>query len=218
MINEAQSPSLTQIAPASQSSQTSAINTDFNTFLTMLTAQIQNQDPLNPMDSSQYAVQLATFSGVEQQVLTNDLLKNLVGSGMSQIADYAGWVGMEARTDAAVSFRGTPVELQFDLPAGADKAELVVATEAGHELHRFAIPAGSSSLSWDGFSPSGVTLIDGNYRLSVETRQGSANPQSHPVTSFAQVQEVRNGPAGAEIVLENGLSVPAHSVQALRNP
>ena len=50
------------------------ISSDFETFLKMLTVQMENQDPLNPTDSSEYAMQLATFSGVEQQVLTNDLL------------------------------------------------------------------------------------------------------------------------------------------------
>ena len=49
--------------------QTGVISSDFQTFLTMLTTQLQNQDPLNPVESSDFAVQLATFSGVEQQVI-----------------------------------------------------------------------------------------------------------------------------------------------------
>ena len=55
----------------------SKISSDFETFLKMLTAQISNQDPLNPIDASDYSTQLATFSGVEQQVLTNDLLRQI---------------------------------------------------------------------------------------------------------------------------------------------
>ena len=58
------------LAPAANSQSTAAkamINSDFETFLKMLTAQMENQDPLNPIESSDYAVQLATFSGVEQQ-------------------------------------------------------------------------------------------------------------------------------------------------------
>jgi len=55
----------------------SVISSDFETFLIMLTTQMENQDPLNPIESSDYAVQLATFSSVEQQVLTNDLLGTL---------------------------------------------------------------------------------------------------------------------------------------------
>ena len=62
---------------AAAGSSAKAISSDFETFLKMLTVQMQNQDPLNPVDSSDYAVQLATFSGVEQQAQTNDLLKGL---------------------------------------------------------------------------------------------------------------------------------------------
>ena len=58
----------TSIAPSSNS----ALSSDFETFLKMLTVQMENQDPLNPVDSADFAVQLATFSSVEQQVLTND--------------------------------------------------------------------------------------------------------------------------------------------------
>ncbi len=67
------------------------ISSDFDTFLKMLKVQMENQDPLNPTDSSEYAQQLATFSGVEQAVLTNDLLTALMvqmnTTGMAQLAD-----------------------------------------------------------------------------------------------------------------------------------
>ena len=72
-------------ATASSASPDSVISSDFETFLKMLTTQLQNQDPLDPVKSEDFAVQLATFSGVEQQVLTNDLLESL-GAQMSQVA------------------------------------------------------------------------------------------------------------------------------------
>lgn len=61
----------------SPTSSSGALTSDFDTFLRMLTVQMQNQDPLDPVDSADYAVQLATFSGVEQQVRTNELLTEL---------------------------------------------------------------------------------------------------------------------------------------------
>jgi flagellar basal-body rod modification protein FlgD len=89
------------------------ISSDFETFLKMLTAQAQYQDPLDPIDSSQYASQLAQFSAVEQQVLSNDLLTALVGQmGTTNMAQLAGWVGIDARSTAPVSFDGSPVTLQ----------------------------------------------------------------------------------------------------------
>ena len=77
------------------------ISSDFQTFLRMMTAQMQNQDPLNPMEASDFAVQLATFSGVEQQVRSNDLLAGLSDQmSLMGVSQLAGWVGMEARTGA----------------------------------------------------------------------------------------------------------------------
>ena len=80
----------------------SIISADFETFLKMLTTQMENQDPLNPVDAGEYASQLAMFSSVEQQVLTNDLLKDMT----TKITDnafqaMASWIGNEALAEAA---------------------------------------------------------------------------------------------------------------------
>ena len=74
-------------ASSTGASKGSVLSSDFETFLKMLTTQLENQDPLNPIDSTDYAVQLATFAGVEQQVLTNDLLESMGGnSGLGGLA------------------------------------------------------------------------------------------------------------------------------------
>ncbi len=105
-------PASPQTSAPSSTSSSSSLSTDFETFLVMLTAQMENQDPLNPLDSQDFATQLATFSGVEQQVKTNDLLSalnsQLLTSGMG---DMASWVGMEARMATPAYFDGSPVEI-----------------------------------------------------------------------------------------------------------
>ena len=74
--------------------------------------QMENQDPLNPVDSSDYAVQLATFSGVEQQVQTNDLLRSLATQlGSDGMAQMLAWVGKEARAPTAAYFDGGAITL-----------------------------------------------------------------------------------------------------------
>src|SRR5476649_2407617 len=74
-------------AAASTAQKTLAGN--FNTFLTLLTTQLQNQDPLSPMDSNQFTQQLVQFSQVEQQINTNDNLKSLITQGTNQTGAYA---------------------------------------------------------------------------------------------------------------------------------
>ena len=84
--------------PVIESSENRAIlSSDFDVFLQMLTAQARYQDPLEPVDSSEYASQLAQFSMVEQQVLTNDLVENLMSAlTSSETGNMAQWIGMEA--------------------------------------------------------------------------------------------------------------------------
>ena len=96
------------LSPVTSAKPTSAprqaISADFDTFLKMLTTQMQNQDPLNPIDSADYAVQLATFSGVEQQMKTNQLLDDLASQfGVMGMSQLAAWVGQEARAAAWVA-------------------------------------------------------------------------------------------------------------------
>ena len=108
-VTSATSPTATA---ATASTGATAISSDFNTFLRMLTVQMQNQDPLNPIDSADYAVQLATFSGVEQQVKTNQLLADMQGKFQQLgMAEMASWIGKEARSAAPVSYDGSPVTL-----------------------------------------------------------------------------------------------------------
>ena len=77
-------------------------SSDFETFLKMLTTQIKNQDPLNPMEGTEFAVQLATFSGVEQQVQTNTLLQQMLSNGTNGLGELSGWIGRDVRTTAPV--------------------------------------------------------------------------------------------------------------------
>jgi flagellar basal-body rod modification protein FlgD len=97
-INTVSSSAATSSAVATADNGSGAkISSDFETFLKMLTVQMQNQDPLNPVDSSDYATQLATFSGVEQQVQTNDLLRSLAGQmGTGLDNQPVVWAGVRA--------------------------------------------------------------------------------------------------------------------------
>ncbi|MEJ8562639.1 flagellar hook capping FlgD N-terminal domain-containing protein [Yoonia sp. GPGPB17] len=137
-------------AQASAASGASAqISSDFEVFLRMLTAQMQYQDPLNPVDSTDYATQLATFSGVEQAVLTNDLLTSMVVQmSTGGLVDMAALVGKEVRSGAPAYFDGQPLTLLPIQNVAADSAELVVRNEAGDEVQRSEIAPGAETLEW----------------------------------------------------------------------
>lgn len=214
----AQAPADTAATPpaTAASGTNSKISADFETFLTMLTTQMKNQDPLNPVESSDFAVQLATFSGVEQQVQTNDLLRAMGASGaMGGLSQHAAWVGMDARSTAPVRIAGDPVELHYDLPLAAIAGDIVVRDGSGIELHRRAV-TGPGPMIWDGAGASGMALPPGDYAVTLESRDSSGAIVIDPVGSYARVAEVRAEADGAVVVLANGTKVPVADITALR--
>jgi flagellar basal-body rod modification protein FlgD len=194
-----------------------AITGDYNTFLRMLTTQLQNQDPLNPIESSDYAVQLATFSGVEQQTRTNQLLESLGGQfNILGMAQMAGWVGQEARTDAAVAWSGNPVTLSPNPAAGADRTTVVVKDSRGTVVARQDIPPSTAPFEWTGTGIDGVALPHGIYTMELESYRGDDMLTRMPMEHYARIVEARGGATGTRLLLEGGIEVEAARITALR--
>ncbi len=194
------------------------VNSDYQTFLVMMTTQIQNQDPLDPMDANEFAVQLATFSSVEQQTYTNELLTGMTTSlNMSSMADMVGWIGKEARFAAPVSVEGgQSVTLSPNPAAVADKAVLVVTSADGTEVARQEIPVSTADYEWTPVDADGAPLPDGVYSLSLESYSGEELLGATEVEHYAVVEEVRSSPSGATLLFEGGVEVPSLYVTALR--
>ena len=207
-----------QNVAAGETVEASKISTDFETFLRMLTTQLENQDPLDPVKSEDFAVQLATFSGVEQQVLTNDLLRSLESQmALTGMAQYAGWVGMEARAPVAAYYDGSPITLAPQPALTSDQAFLVAKNESGSEVQRTQIPISHDTLEWSGLLSNG-TAPDGLYSFTVESYSNGALTSSNPVEVYTPIIEARSRDGGAVLVTEGGVEVPASSVTALREP
>ncbi|KPP89292.1 MAG: flagellar basal-body rod modification protein FlgD [Rhodobacteraceae bacterium HLUCCA08] len=213
---------LTQAAPSPTSqaapSSRTVISSDFETFLKMLTVQMENQDPLNPVESTEYATQLATFSSVEQQVLTNDLLQAMIGQmGVGGMAQMAGWVGREARAAMPARFDGDPIALAPQPEPLADRAEIVVRDAFGTELERFGIDPAADTVTWSGTDWSGTTRPDGIYSFTTISYQGDEVIAETPTELYARVQEVRLQDGATMLILDGGVAVPADDVTALRS-
>jgi len=193
------------------------LSSDFETFLQMLTTQARFQDPLEPIDSSEYAAQLAQFSMVEQQVLSNDLLTSLAQQmGLGGISQMAGWIGLEARSTAPTSYNGTPVTIYPTFEAGADSAVLVVRSEGGSEVARRSIETGSSSVQWDGRDGEGRALPEGRYSFIVESRAEGAVIGTTPAETYTRITEARRDGNETVLVLSGGGQVSAEQITALR--
>lgn len=196
------------------------ITSDFNTFLRMLTVQMQNQDPLNPIDSADYAVQLATFSGVEQQVRTNQLLADMQGKfNQLGMAEMASWIGKEAQSPAPVRYDGSPVTLSPNPAVGANRTVLVVKDAQGMLVSREEIPVSAAPYQWLGAGIDGAPLPSGTYSIALESLNGEQVIATTPVEHYARVIEAKGGgTTGTKLVLEGGIEVLASEVTALREP
>ncbi len=193
------------------------VSTDYQMFLKMLTAQMKNQDPLNPIESSDYATQLATFSGVEQQVKTNQLLESLTSQlGVSGMGQLALWVGMEARAAVPVAFKGVPITV-FPAPAkDADKTVLVAYDAQDHEVSRQVIPVSTDPLQWTGTTETGAQMLPGSYSFRLESYKSGKIIANDKVEVFSKLTEVRQSDKGAVLATETGATVLPSEVKALR--
>jgi flagellar basal-body rod modification protein FlgD len=204
-------------ATSSAASNNGMLSSDFQTFLTMLTVQMQNQDPLNPIESSDYAVQLATFSGVEQQVQTNTLLQSLASQmGVMGMSQLAGWVGMEARAAAPAYFDGDPVTLAPNPILGADQVILVAHDEAGNEVLRQPIEVSSEQIQWDGTDQNGTLLPHGLYTFELENYNSGSLLETVDVEVYGHIVEAQGTSAGTVLVLGGGVTIGTGDVTALR--
>lgn len=198
-------------------SESSGTNSEFETFLKMLTTQIKNQDPLNPMEGTEFAVQLATFSGVEQQVQTNQLLTQfLEGTSGGALGQLSGWIGREVRTTAPVWFDQSPLTLQIESVADADEVELVTLDAQGNEVLRESIGTGAGEVDWQGKRANGDLLPEGLYTFRVEGLKDGKTVGSADVEAYTRVTGAEMTTDGAKLVLTGGGSATLDEVSALR--
>lgn len=207
-------------ADAAGDDSATMITSDFETFLTMLTTQMENQDPLNPIESTDFAVQLATFSGVEQQVQTNDLLEAMMSQFSSGgMSEYATWVGMEARAVTAAAFDGDPVTLYPEPSANAEAVEIVVRDVAtGATVDRLYVPVSNDPVEWDGLDDKGDPFPEGEYTFHLKNIEGGGNFTEEQIAIYSEVQELRLVNGETRLILAGGGDIAAAEVTAVRQP
>lgn len=195
----------------------SVISSDFETFLKMLTVQMENQDPLNPIESSDFAVQLATFSGVEQQVQTNDLLEGLNNQiSLMTMSDMASWVGMEVRAATSAQFELAPISVNAETADGATSAYMVVYDSSGLQVDRFEIDPNGGSIDWAGLDAYGNLLPEGDYSFAVQSYDNEGVISEDPVTVYSKVVEAQVVNGETMLVLASGDQIAASAVDAVR--
>jgi flagellar basal-body rod modification protein FlgD len=175
-------------------SDATSLANNFDTFLTLLTAQLQNQDPLAPMDSTQFTQQLVQFSQVEQQIRTNQQMESLVGQFQAASASAAlSYLGKDAIVEADETYlAGGEANWAYVLPdGGADSVNITVRDSSGRAVYTandVPLTEGEHLFSWNGVKTNGETAADGVYTIDIE-----AQADGEDVDTIVRVRETIMG-------------------------
>lgn len=198
---------------------------EYDDFLTLLTAQIRSQDPLNPMDSTQFVEQLATFTGVEQQIGTNDRLDQLIAHNTTELSDLASWIGKEVKAiGVGFDFDGTSLEIDMPRDAESTRASVVINDESGRPVATLPGKPEGGTVTWDGTTDSGgqaaagVYTIDFVYGYGVAGDPDAPEARTTPAEAFGRVTEARLDEDGGTLVLENGEVIRQDAITGVRDP
>ncbi len=170
------------IESGSKSSVTgqTSVTDNFDTFLSLLTTQLQNQDPTKPLDTNEMTQQLVQYSEVEQLLKSNKNLEALISlSSANTSMAMIGYVGKEITTkgDTTVLANGT-ADWQINAPANSSDVTYVVKDADGNEVYSTtgSLNNGENSFAWDGTNSTGGTADPGNYSLTVTALDSSSEP------------------------------------------
>jgi flagellar basal-body rod modification protein FlgD len=174
------------------STATQGIADNFQTFLTLLTTQLQHQNPLDPLDTNQFTAQLVQFAGVEQQLKQNDQLKSLIAIEQSAQATQAlVYVGNNVAVDgSSVQFNGSAT-WNLNSPVAAT-AKLTITDATGQTAYsgNFSLNKGPSSFQWDGVGSDGMQWPTGTYKMTATYKDSSGADVAVPTEIQGVVDSV----------------------------
>src|SRR4051794_25585380 len=190
---------------------------NFDAFLLLLTTQLKNQNPMEPLDTNQFTQQLVQFASVEQQIKSNETLNSLLSSSKSSIVSSASnFVGMNITADGATTqLSDGRAEWKLNLSRSGsgtitikDQSGSVVATDSK------TLSAGSQSYVWDGKTSTGLPAPSGNYTITVTARDVSGGAVTVKTEIAGRVDSVDM--AGDSPVLVVGSTrVPLENVKTI---
>ena len=167
---------------------------NFNTFLTLLTTQLQNQDPMSPMDSNQFTQQLVEFSGVEQQINTNNSLQQLISLGQANSAlNTVGFLGKDVTVlNGNAALQNGSADWNYNLGADTASTLLTVTNAAGQVVYSQPgeTKSGDHDFAWDGTDNGGTQMPDGAYTLTVTAKANDGSAVASSIKSRGTVSAV----------------------------
>jgi flagellar basal-body rod modification protein FlgD len=209
-------------APGATSSSSSANTLNANSFMTLFLAQLQNQDPTNPMQSYELAAQLAQFTTVQELSQNTSLLGNLQQyTAAVNNGEVASLIGQQvsAQLNTINVSAGAPSALNYTLPASGT-VTVTIKNSEGSTIDTMNVgsqSAGTYSVPWTGKDSSGNTVADGAYTCSISTTRsdGTSTTISPFVSGQVYSCNLNNNPPTYTLSGANGIQVPVANVYAI---
>ncbi|HTY69897.1 MAG TPA: flagellar hook capping FlgD N-terminal domain-containing protein [Alphaproteobacteria bacterium] len=214
-------------SPSSTNSGSNALasfSNNFQSFLTLLTTQLQNQDPLNPMDSTQFTSQLVQFTGVEQGILQNQNLQQLITlQTNNQMSNAAGYIGMQVNGGGnQVQLAGGTAAINYTLTdATTAKVTITIKDSNGNVINTLTetpTQLGPQSVSWDGKNSNGTVVPDGTYSINIQGFNSQNNPVSVTAGETGIVTGVSLVNGQVMLTTQGGQQIPISDVTSVAPP
>jgi flagellar basal-body rod modification protein FlgD len=195
---------------------------NFNTFLQLLTTQLQNQDPLSPLDTNQFTEQLVEFASVEQQINENSNLQTLISlqqtSAATQAMQFLG-SSVTVNSSAATLANATGQAATWNLNSAAPATgNITITNSSGATVYTgtTTLSTGNQTFSWNGKGNNGITYPDGTYTMAITATgaNGTAVTVSPQVQGTVTAVNVSQSPPQVTV---GGQSYPISSIQAITN-
>ena len=198
------------------------IGNTFNQFLTLLTTQLKNQDPLSPEDSTQFTSQLVQFSQVEQQINTNTKLDTLISNSQSnQLLQAASFLGKSVEVSGnQVNFDGTnPVEFGYTVNGTFASGSFTVTDSNGNVVRNapITLQTGHNVLSWDGTDSTGKTVAAGKYTIQLNALDSTGKPVDITQSTIGTVSDVSMQNNQTMITVDGGTPMPLSNIMSVRS-
>lgn len=203
-------------AQNASSAATASLTGDYNMFLKLLTTQLQNQDPTNPMDSSQYTQQLVQYSQVEQSIKQNTTLNSILSSlNMSSLTTTSSVIGQPVRLDSDKAALSATAPAQWDWSATNAITGLTatILNEKGSKVDTFNLKVSGTSgnFTWDGTTSTGQKLDPGLYQLQLTGTTDAGAKITTTAKAVGKVDDVQMI-NGSPVISVNGAQYPTSMI------
>lgn len=196
------------------------------TFLKLLTTQLKNQDPLSPTDTTQMTQQITSMTGVEQQLVTNDLLAALVGMNTGTgLSEGVSMIGKQVTATSATStLKDNKATFSWTQPGASTSLTVEVKNAAGKVVRTLKPEdqkSGNHEITWDGKDDSGAQLPDGGVYTIAVTAKGGDGKELKATNIKGRTEGVVTGvdnASGQTMIMVGGVSIPIDNVVGVKNP